>query len=399
MIDQKIGQSSKREPKDSALIKRGKKGKTKSMHSRVNPPIPTPLKSLGGKGGLMPLDSREFKIVSFDKIERKEIEFIIPGMIPKDSAVVLIGEEGIGKSLLVYWLIALITKMEKPQNVLLIAGEDDPQRVIRGRLEVAGAELSRVHVLALETETLSGHPMFPTDIPQVKLAIQKRNISVVFIDPWLSVVPGSLQVKDTQQARQALDPINALARECGVSVVLVTHTNRQTGVSSRSRYGATIALRQAARFCMMAISDPSDSSKLLVGIEKSNLGEKSNAQCFEKVSIDGTVKLIQSSEEIGMQIDELLDTFERNQDQRTTDRWNMVEEVAKESGGQILRQEVVRIYEDAGSSAKAADKAIERWTSPEAGRLKRTDTRGLYKVIDFHPEPPVNSNSDTQGVA
>jgi len=347
----------------------------------------------------MPLDSREFKIVSFDKIERKEIEFIIPGMIPKDSAVVLIGEEGIGKSLLVYWLIALITKMEKPQNVLLIAGEDDPQRVIRGRLEVAGAELSRVHVLALETETLSGHPMFPTDIPQVKLAIQKRNISVVFIDPWLSVVPGSLQVKDTQQARQALDPINALARECGVSVVLVTHTNRQTGVSSRSRYGATIALRQAARFCMMAISDPSDSSKLLVGIEKSNLGEKSNAQCFEKVSIDGTVKLIQSSEEIGMQIDELLDTFERNQDQRTTDRWNMVEEVAKESGGQILRQEVVRIYEDAGSSAKAADKAIERWTSPEAGRLKRTDTRGLYKVIDFHPEPPVNSNSDTQGVA
>jgi hypothetical protein len=86
----------------------------------------------------------------------------------------LVGDEGIGKSLLWGWVIAAVTtggrrllfpefdiSRRDPEHVLIDAiAEDDWQTVVRPRLEVAGADLDMVRVVCTDSDG-SGAPTFP----------------------------------------------------------------------------------------------------------------------------------------------------------------------------------------------------------------------------------------------
>lgn len=234
--------------------------------------IPHPShESAGGTGrsdAIQVSETNGLYVVSFSGIESKNVEYLLPRLLPKGQTTVLLGEEGVGKGLFCAYLIARLTSGTNPKKILLISSEDDPESVIKSRLRVAGALESHVFFMMTDPESLTGVPTFPNDLPAVEQIIKEQGIDAMFIDPWLSVIPSNIQIKDTQQARASLDPLNALARSAGVSIVLSTHTNRQVGTSTRNMYGATVALRQASRFCLMAIEDPNDSKILFVGVEK-----------------------------------------------------------------------------------------------------------------------------------
>jgi len=360
-------------------------------------PLPT-RESTGGTGRLgarQAIESDGLFVVRFSQIETKRVEYLLPGLIPKEQTTILIGEEGVGKGLYCSYLIAQLTSGDEPKNILLISSEDHPESVIKSRLQVAGAADSLVFLTVKDPETLTGVPTFPKDLPTVEKFIQKLAIDVVVIDPWLSVVSGNIQIKDTQQARAALDPLNALARNTGVSIILVTHTNRQVGTSTRNMYGATVALRQASRFCLMAVADPNESDILYVGVEKSNLSEKSPAVKFRKVSIDGTAKLEVTDESLNITINQVLETFNQVSDGRVTDKWEALIILASSQDWFVSRPDIVDLYVEDGSTAEAADKAINRWKRCDPPRLFSTPIRGQYSINrNLHPEHPINSSSE-----
>jgi hypothetical protein len=160
-------------------------------------------------------------------------------------------------------------------------------------------------------------------------------------------------------------------------------------------YGATVALRQASRFCLMAIEDPNDSEILYVGVEKSNLSEKSAAVKFKKVSVAGTAKLELLDESLNRSISQVLDTFNQINDGRVTDKWEALLDVASSQDWQVSRSDVVELYVEEGSTAEAADKAINRWKRSDPPRLFPTAIRGQYSVNrKYHPVLPINSHSD-----
>lgn len=75
------------------------------------------------------------------------------------------------------------------------------------------------------------------------------------------------------------------------------HTNRNDRQNLRNTYGLSAALRQVARRTLYAAEDP-NTSALLVGPDKSNLGKRGVAERFERTSVqlwtptqdnDGTV--------------------------------------------------------------------------------------------------------------
>ena len=360
-------------------------------------PLPT-RESTGGTGRLGVRQATETSglyVISFSEIEAKHVEYLLPGLLPKEQITVLLGEEGVGKGLYCSYLVARLTSGVNPKKVLLISSEDHPESVIKSRLQVAGAMESQVLFMMKDPETLTGVPTFPNDLPVVEQIIREQDINVLIIDPWLSVIPGNIQIKDTQQARAALDPLNTLARSTGVSIVLVTHTNRQVGTSTRNMYGATVALRQASRFCLMAIEDPNDSEILYVGVEKSNLSEKSPAVKFRKVSAAGTAKLDLLDESLNRSISQLLDTFTQVSDGRVTDKWDSLLELASSQDWFVSRPDIVDLYVEDGSTAEAADKAINRWKRCDPPRLFSTPIRGQYSINrKLHPEHPINSRTD-----
>jgi len=242
------------------------------------------------------------------------------GYLAAGKVNLLVGAEGIGKSLWAIRAIASITTGEPwgpftissdPAHAILIATEDGWEDTIRPRLEVASADLDRVHVLCADDDG-TGTPTFPDDMP----ALRSVGItpSLVVVDAWIDTVPGGLQVKDPQKARKAVAPWREYAAETGAAVLLVAHTNRLESQDIRNTYGLSGALRQVARSTIYALEDP-DTKALLVGPDKSNLGDKGVAHRFMRTPIehftptedsDGTVALLESIGDDSKSIQDML---------------------------------------------------------------------------------------------
>ena len=336
-------------------------------------------------------------LVSFADITERTIEWLVPDLIPKAEVVIGLGEEGIGKGLWWAWLLGRVTTGPDAIDVVVIVAEDSADATVLPRLKAAGADTSRVHLLTLDPETYTGVPTIPGNSIEVAELVESVGASLVIVDPWLSVVPGKLQVKDTQQARQALDPVTRLARRTGAAFLLITHTNRTASTRARDLYGATVALRQAGRVCVMALQDPNEDDVVYVGIEKSNIMGPAPATRFRKTGNVGTAswRLLDTGEHVGLTIRDLVDLFAQAEDGRSTDKWTEVAVKAAQAGGLITRADVIAIYADAAEPAKAADKAIARWRNTDPPRLTAVSgQRGVFDVAgaggSVTSKPPMN---------
>lgn len=191
------------------------------------------------------------------------------------------------------------------------------------------------------------------------------------IDPWAAVLPGSLQPEKTLQARKALEPLQHLAQEHRVAVLVVTHTNRGSG-SARDRTGLTRALRQVPRLVLHALEDPSDSDYLIVGVDKANNAGKSDSLRFRKTG-QGQAWKVTDPTRTGLPIARWIEPTETAQtDGRQTPRWSEVIEAA--DSGLVTRQQIVKIYE---GNENSAEKAIVRWVT--GGKLSRLG-RGTFEI-------------------
>lgn len=236
--------------------------------------------------------------------------WLVPGLLPAAQVTVLVGDEGIGKSLWWVFHVAALTSgraepllglpEREPQHVLLVVTEDGWSDCVRPRLEAAGADLDYVHVVA-EDDDGSGAPEFPRDLHVVYEAAEKHAVSLVVVDAWLDTVSASKVVKDPQQARQALHPWKDASQRTGASTLLIAHTNRSQSESLRDRVGASGAIRQKARSVLFAAQPPDSPGVLYVGLDKANNSRKAEAMEYriEAVPVrkpteldDGTVPVL-----------------------------------------------------------------------------------------------------------
>jgi hypothetical protein len=195
--------------------------------------------------------------------------------VPRGAISLLIGDEGIGKSLLWVWVVAAVTTgkalfefgipARDPGRVILVVTEDGWSSDALPRLLVAGADVSMIDVICTEPDG-SGSPIFPRDLHLIRDAYPAP--ALIVVDCWLDTVEAGMSVRDPQQARKALHPWKDVAVTTDAAVLLLGHTNRISSGSVRDRYGATGALRQKARMTLFAQED--DEGCLVVGPEKAN---------------------------------------------------------------------------------------------------------------------------------
>ncbi|GAB4671359.1 AAA family ATPase [Mycobacterium avium] len=211
--------------------------------------------------------------------------WLAKGRIIQAAINLLIGDEGIGKSLFWTWIVAAVTTgkahpefgipAREPAYVIIVCTEDDWTTVVRPRLEVAGANLDLISVICTD-EDGSGAPVFPRDL--FLIAEANPAPALVVVDAWLDTVPPGLTVRDPQQARQALHPWKELATKTDAAMLLLCHTNRVSSANARDKYGATAELRKKTRMSLMAQLDGDD--RIVVGPEKLNTGKQIAAAAF-----------------------------------------------------------------------------------------------------------------------
>jgi len=120
----------------------------------------------------------------------KPLRWLWPGRIPLGKLTLFAGDPGLGKSVVTLDVAARVTRGDgwpdgatagyEAGSVIVLSAEDDPADTIRPRLDAAGADLRRVHILqavrrAKPTgETSLEHFSLETDL----LALQDAVVTV-----------------------------------------------------------------------------------------------------------------------------------------------------------------------------------------------------------------------------
>lgn len=318
--------------------------------------------------------------------------------LPRAAISLLVGDEGIGKSLLWVWIVAAVTRgravdefgipERPPGEVILICTEDDWSTTVRPRLEVADADLNLIRVICTDDDG-SGAPTFPRDLYLIREADPQPVLIVV--DAWLDTVPLGLSVRDPQQARQALHPWHELATGTDAAVLLVTHTNRVASADPREKYGATGELRKKARMTLFAQAD--ENGHLVVGPEKANTASAVQASVFRITAIqhfiatedgDGTVPLLQylgASDRTARQ--HLADSVEENAPSGTASpAQRFIRDFLRQEGGEAATADVLKAGKDAGFGEQELKDARRRSRRPRVTSRKSNFGDGWVWAID-----------------
>jgi putative DNA primase/helicase len=229
----------------------------------------------------------------FRDIAPKAMRWLWPRRIPLGKLTLLIGDPGLGKSLLTADVASHVTRgtsfpdgaMCESGSVIFLSAEDDPADTIRPRLDAAGADVSRVHVLeAVRVQHANGSLTektfnLETDIAVLEGALREHpDVRLIVIDP-LSAYLGGVDSHSNAEVRGMLTPLVALAGRFGVAVLCVTHLRKSAGAAIY-RAISSIAFAAAARAVWAVASDPEDWDRRLLLAVKQNLSASAGGLAF-----------------------------------------------------------------------------------------------------------------------
>lgn len=229
-------------------------------------------------------------------IHAEKVRWLWPGRIPQAKLTTLDGDPGLGKSSIVLDIAARVstasplpdgTSSEWPRDIVLLSAEDGIGDTIRPRLEAAGADLNRVHVMRgvrdAEGEDIRP-PVLPHDLALLRSLILETEAALVVVDPIMAYLDGKVDSHRDQDVRRALHLLTAMAEETDASVLIVRHLTKGTaGGNPLYRGGGSIGIIGAARSGMVVAADPEDDTRRILAMTKSNLAVLAPALAYRLV--------------------------------------------------------------------------------------------------------------------
>ena len=231
-------------------------------------------------------------------VPMQSVAWLVPQLLPLGEVSLLGADGGTGKGIWQAQLIAYVTAGKTsgffplpPQQtgkVLLLAGEDDPGKVLKARLLAAGADMNRVLVLTADDYFgKTGQPLTLKDQALADFAA-KAGPLLLIVDPLQSFLPSDVEMASRNQMRSALLPLRAIAAKQGCAVLIVMHSNKKQGVSGRARLADSSDIWDMARSVLMMGRSNSD-GKIYLSHEKSSYSRPQQTVLLhiEDVELDG----------------------------------------------------------------------------------------------------------------
>ena len=231
--------------------------------------------------------------VALSTIERQSINWLWPERIPLGMLSLLMGDPGLGKSLLTIDLAAKVTRAGG--TVLLLSAEDHAGATIRPRAEAAGANLDLLHVVTMRREGMEEGLALPDDAPELDRLIEKHEAKLVIVDPLMAHLRSSVNSWNDQSMRSVMAPLHRAAEAHGCAVLVVVHLNKATGASPLYRAGGSIGIPAAVRSALLLARDPEDEdsergSQRVLAHVKCNIAPQAESLSarIETVAVEGS---------------------------------------------------------------------------------------------------------------
>ena len=230
---------------------------------------------------------------AFSEIKPEALRWLWPSRIPLGKITLLVGDPGLGKSLLTLDIASRVTRGEafpdgaicESGAVIMASAEDDPSDTIRPRLDAASAVASRVHTLdGVRVIQSNGSPsQRPFQLEMGIAALEEvllrmPDVRLIVIDP-ISAYLGNTESNSNAEIRGLLSPLAALAARHHVAILCVTHLRKSAGTAIH-RANASIAFTAAARASWAVAADPAEPERRLMLAVKQNLGPAIGSLAF-----------------------------------------------------------------------------------------------------------------------
>jgi hypothetical protein len=222
-------------------------------------PEPLPEKWIALLQAIQAASDSGFVLTSAIDVAQKNVEWLWPGRIALGKLSVIAGHLNLGKSQLAAFLAATVsTGREWPNregraplgSVIMLMAEDDAGDTIVPRLEVANADLSRVHFV--DSNKIGGHRPFDllSDAQVLEQVIRPLgDVRLIVIDPITAFL------KSVAMQRAAAAQLQQLAANLNAAVVAISHfaktarTNALTQVMGSLGAGGSLGLRTGYAVC------------------------------------------------------------------------------------------------------------------------------------------------------
>jgi Bifunctional DNA primase/polymerase, N-terminal/AAA domain len=241
---------------------------------------PTPVAAAQPEGG-----GREYvrhRLTRMDTVRRKPVRWLWRGRIPFGKITVLDGDPGHGKSTIALDVAARLTTgrqmpedndRPEPADVVIVSVEDDAGDTVRPRLEAAGADLRRAHMLTIQFGKDELLPVLSKHLPQFEEAIRTSGARLLVLDTFAAVLGDGVDMHKDQDVRSVLAPLKVMAEKLDLAVLIIRHFNKSTGGSALHRGGGSIGIAGAARSVLAVGRDPKEVGQRVLVAVKSNLAE------------------------------------------------------------------------------------------------------------------------------
>jgi hypothetical protein len=212
------------------------------------------------------------------------IEWLWPGRIPLGMVTIFDGDPGLGKSTVLLDLAARgsiggTTPTGEPLptfDSLVLTSEDDPAITLRPRLDLAGGDPHRVHVLPNLT--------LPDEAEQLEAHITRLGALLVYLDPIVEYLGEQVKTASDHAVRRALKPLVEIARRQGCAIVAVRHLNKQGGLAAIYRGGGSIGFGGLARSVLAVGRDPDDAERFVLASVKINVARRPASLSYRLVA-------------------------------------------------------------------------------------------------------------------
>lgn len=246
----------------------------------------------------------------FKDLKLTKVDWLWPNKFPLGKLALVVGDQDLGKSMFTLYMAAQVStgrpwidspKSGTPGDVIILTVEDTLDDVVGPRLLAAGADMSRVHYIdCIKASGKQDRPLFnlTKDFPMLVRAVQDYpNTKFVIIDPISGYMWGKNENKNAE-VREYLNPLAALAKHANLSIVGISHLNKnQLTQMATYRVLGSVAFTATVRAVWLVGIDPEDETCRLFLPHKANLSNNPTGLSFTIMS-----EQIQIGEEKGKPI-------------------------------------------------------------------------------------------------
>lgn len=225
----------------------------------------------------------ELKIIHMNEVEAKIVDFLWYPYIPYGKLTIIQGDPGEGKTTAVLQIAAAITRGDKlpcddterqPGHVIYQTAEDGLADTVKPRLEAAGADCSKVHVI---DESEQGLNMLDE---RLEAAIIRTGAKLVILDPIQAYLGANVDMHRANEIRPVMKHLGDIAEKYGCAIILIGHMNKASGSKSTYRGLGSIDFQATARSVLIVARVKDDPDCRVIAHDKSSLAPEGQSISF-----------------------------------------------------------------------------------------------------------------------